>query len=62
METRDFSKKWPKIKDILLKRYPQLTSEQLNYQIGKEEELLKRLQKKLGKNKDELDNLLALMG
>lgn len=53
---------WPEIKDKLKTEYPHLTTEDLIYEIGKEEELLERLQKKLDKNADELKGWLSLMG
>jgi hypothetical protein len=62
MEDKELAQKWPKIKDKLLQEYPHLTPEELRYEIGKEGELLKQLQTKLGKNKQEIDNWLALMG
>lgn len=53
---------WPEIKDKLQAEFPHLTTEDLIYEIGKEEELLERLQKKLDKNADELKGWLSLMG
>lgn len=44
------------------KEYSYLTNEDLAYEIGKEEELLERLQKKLNKNKKEIRKWLSLMG
>ena len=62
MENNELHTKWPLLKSKILDRYPQLTSEDLVYEIGKEGELLKRLQEKLGKNKKEIDNWLSLLG
>ncbi len=62
MENNELHAKWPLLKSKILDRYPQLTSEDLVHEIGKEGELLKRLQEKLGKNKKEIDNWLSLLG
>ncbi len=43
----------------LKQKYSELTDDDLAYTEGKEDELLGRLQKKLGKSKDELNKELA---
>ncbi len=53
---------WETKKEQLKKDYPHLTNEDLVYEIGKEEELLERLQKKMSKNKKEITKWLSLMG
>lgn len=53
---------WEQTKLKLQKEYPHLTEDDLCYEIGKEEELLKRLQEKLGKTKKEIRNWLSVMG
>lgn len=60
--TEKYIDNWPSKKEHLKKRFPELTDEDLAYQIGKEEELLKRLQKKLGKSEDEIRKWLTWMG
>lgn len=45
---------WNHIKGRLKSQYGQLTDDDLVYVEGKEEELLGRLQKKLGKTKEEI--------
>ncbi len=40
---------WETKKEQLKKEYPDLTTDDLAYEIGKEEELLERLQKKMSK-------------
>jgi hypothetical protein len=55
-------KNWDKVKERLEKEHPQLTREDLIYEIGKEEELLRRLQQKLKKNEKEIRSWLSLMG
>ena len=62
MQQQDFKDKWPQLKERLQKEYPHLTNEDLIYQIGKEGELLKRLEKKLGKTDKEIRYWLSLMG
>jgi uncharacterized protein YjbJ (UPF0337 family) len=45
---------WNEIKGKLKQKYAQLTDDDLTFIEGKEDELLGRLQKRLGKSKDEL--------
>jgi len=53
---------WDEKREIIKKTYPFLTNEDLLYEIGKEQELLKRLEMKLKKNKQEIRKWLSLMG
>lgn len=53
---------WPGIRARLQEKYPQLTTDDLIYEIGKEEELLMRLQQRLDKDKKEIRKWLSLMG
>ena len=53
---------WETKKKQLEKEYPHLTKDDLAYEIGKEEELLERLQKKMSKNKKEIWKWLSIMG
>jgi len=62
MDNTQLQQEWPELKTKLLKKYPHLTQEELTYEIGKEGELLERLQKKLGKNWTDIRNMLSLMG
>ena len=55
-------KNWEQTKAHLKKEFPNLTEDDLLYELGKEEELLKRLQKKLNKNKHEIEKWLSIMG
>ena len=52
---------WNKLAGKLKQTYANLTDDDLLFKEGKEEELLGRLQKKLGKTKEEIRNLLAKM-
>lgn len=45
---------WNEIKGKLKQKYGQLTDDNLAFAEGKEDELLGRLQKRLGRTKDEL--------
>jgi uncharacterized protein YjbJ (UPF0337 family) len=45
---------WNEVKGKLKQKYGQLTDDDLTFAKGKEDELLGRLQKRLGRTKDEL--------
>ena len=45
---------WNEVKGKLKQKYGQLTDDDLTFAEGKEDELLGRLQKRLGRTKDEL--------
>jgi hypothetical protein len=62
MEEDQFSSTWERNKEALRKQHPHLTEDDLAYQLGKEEELLERLQTKLGKTKKEIRDWLRIMG
>ena len=58
-ETKDmtelqFKGSWNEIKGKLKQKYGELTDDDLTFAEGKEDELLGRLQKRLGKSKEEL--------
>jgi uncharacterized protein YjbJ (UPF0337 family) len=50
---------WNEAKGKLKQKYSELTDDDLTFAEGKEDELLGRLQKKLGKTKDEIKKELA---
>ncbi|MBF9252090.1 CsbD family protein [Pontibacter sp. 172403-2] len=50
---------WDDVKGQLKQNYAELTDEDLTYAEGKEDELFGRLQRKLGKTKDEIVKLLS---
>jgi len=50
---------WKEVKGKLKQKYSELTDDDLAFTEGKEEELIGRLQKKLGKTKDEVKKELA---
>lgn len=62
MDNQPQNEKWPQAKEQLQKEYPHLTEEDLAYELGKEEELLERLQMKTGKTKKEINDWLRIMG
>lgn len=49
---------WNEIKKNLKKQYPNLSDTDLTYKEGKENELLEHLQKKLGKKKEEIIDIV----
>jgi uncharacterized protein YjbJ (UPF0337 family) len=50
---------WNEKKGKLKREYGQLTDDDLAYSEGKEEELVGRLQRKLGKTKDEVRRMIS---
>jgi len=62
METRSSGSDWERSIEQIKKEHPHLTDEDLRFEPGKEEELLERLQQKLGKTKKEIRNWLHIMG
>ncbi|WP_341842241.1 CsbD family protein [Chitinophaga caseinilytica] len=49
---------WNEIKGKLKQKYADLTDDDLTYAEGKEDELLGKLQQKLGKSKEEVKKLI----
>ncbi len=49
-----FKGNWNEVKGKLKQKYGQLTDDDLTFAEGKDDELLGRLQKRLGKSKEEL--------
>lgn len=49
---------WNVIKGSLKQEYAELTDDDLSYQEGQEDELLGRIQKKIGKTKDEVKEFI----
>jgi uncharacterized protein YjbJ (UPF0337 family) len=50
---------WNELKGKLKQKYGNLTDDDLIFTEGKEDEMLGRLQKKLGKSEDEVRRLIA---
>lgn len=49
---------WNKQSSALRTKYPMLTSEDVKFETGKETDLFKRLETRLGKNRDEVIDIL----
>ena len=58
MSTQFLKGNWNKLKGTLKQKYARLTDDDLKYVEGKEEELMGRIQKKLGLTKDALDLII----
>jgi uncharacterized protein YjbJ (UPF0337 family) len=54
MTKLEFKGGWNEVKGKLKQKYAQLTDDDLSFAEGKDEELLGRLQQKLGKTKEDL--------
>jgi len=54
MTTMNLKGHWNEIKGKLKQKYGQLTDDDLTFAEGKEDELLGRLQKRLGKSKEDV--------
>ncbi len=54
-----FKGEWNETKGKLKQKYAQLTDDDLLYAKGKDDELLGRLQKKLGQGQDEIRKIIA---
>ena len=59
MNELTFKGTWNEVKGKLKQKYGELTDDDLTYQEGREDELLGRLQQKLGKGKDEIQRIIA---
>ncbi|MCB1229938.1 MAG: CsbD family protein [Verrucomicrobiae bacterium] len=59
MNELKFKGSWNETKGKLKQKYGQLTDDDLAFEKGKEDELLGRLQSKLGETKDDLRKLIA---
>ena len=53
---------WNELKGKLKQQYSKLTDDDLLYQEGREDELIGRLQKSLGKTKDEVRTIIDSLG
>ena len=58
MNETEIKGNWNELKGKLKKKYAVLTDNDLMYEVGKEDELYGRLQKKLGKSKSDLQKLI----
>jgi uncharacterized protein YjbJ (UPF0337 family) len=58
MNTTQLTGNWHEQKGKLKQRFAQLTDDDLLFEEGKKEEMLGRLQIKLGKSKEELEKII----
>lgn len=58
MNTTIIKGNWNQLKGKLKKQYSKLTDDDLRYEEGKEDELVGRLQKRLGKTDQEIRDIL----
>jgi len=61
MNKLQFKGSWNEIKGKLKQSYGNLTDDDLTFAEGKDDELLGRLQKKLGKSKDDLRKMIETL-
>jgi uncharacterized protein YjbJ (UPF0337 family) len=61
MNKLQFKGSWNELKGKLKQQYGNLTDDDLTFSEGKEDELLGRLQKKLGKSKEEIRQTLETL-
>ena len=54
MDKLRFKGSWNEVKGKLKQKYADLTDDDLTYMEGKEDELLGRLQRRLGRSRDEI--------
>jgi len=59
MNTLRLKGNWNELKGKLKKKYGDLTDNDLMFDEGKEDEMLGRIQKRLGKSKDEVMKIIA---
>jgi uncharacterized protein YjbJ (UPF0337 family) len=59
MNKMQFKGSWNEVKGKLKQTYGQLTDDDLVFAEGKDEELVGRLQKKLGKSKEEIREMIS---
>ncbi|WP_009964344.1 CsbD family protein [Verrucomicrobium spinosum] len=59
MTTLQMKGTWNEVKGKLKQKYGQLTDDDLKFEEGKEDELLGRLQKRLGRSKEDVRQFIA---
>ena len=62
METPDFKNNWSRWKERIIAEHPNFTDEELDYEVGKEADLILRLKEKTKKTETDIYNWLHLMG
>ncbi len=61
MNTTEIKGNWNDLKGKLKQKFANLSDDDLLFEEGKKDEMLGKLQIKLGKSKDELDNILKTL-
>jgi len=61
MNTNELKGNWNEQKGKLKQKFANLTDNDLLYEQGKKDEMLGKLQIKLGKSKEELDKIIAAL-
>lgn len=59
MNTTEIKGNWNELKGKMKQKFADLTDDDLLYEEGKEDELFGRIQKKVGKTKDEVKKIIA---
>ena len=59
MNTTELKGKWEEQKGKLKQKFAELTDDDLLYVEGKEQEMLGKIQTKLGKTKEELEKIIS---
>lgn len=62
MDSLDLKGKWNELKGKAKQQYAQLTDDDLTYADGQDDELLGRLQQKLGKTREQVIDWLNSLG
>ncbi len=62
MDKLELKGKWNELKGKIKQTHGDLTDDDLRYEEGKDDELLGRLQQKLGKTKDEVVSWIRSLG
>ncbi len=62
MDTKDFHKRWPEMKELIKREHPYIKDEELEFDMGEELEILEKLQARTGKTKAEIYEWLHIMG
>ena len=62
MDNQELHEKWPELSNKIMLEHPEFTREELLLEIGKESDLLLRIQKKLGKTEKEIHDWMSLLG
>jgi uncharacterized protein YjbJ (UPF0337 family) len=61
MNTTEQNGNWKRQKERLKQKFDSLTDDDLFFEVGEEEEMLKNLEQKLGKTKKEIQQIIAGM-